>query len=66
MKREEIENLMEQIEDMKNQVDNMYFDAMSARDDFEEYSSEWDKCDRAMDMIRDAVNSLESAIDELH
>ena len=65
MRREEIENLMEQIRDMSDQISNLYYDALAERDNFEEGSEEWDKIDRAMDSIKDASDNLESAIDEL-
>lgn len=65
MKREEIDNLLEQIKDMSDAISNLYYDALAERDNFEEGSEEWDKIDRAMDSIKDASDNLESAIDEL-
>ena len=65
MRREEIENLMEQIRDMSDQISNLYYDALAERDNFEEGSEEWDKIDRAMDAIKSATDELESGRDEL-
>ena len=66
MRREEIENLIEQIKDMRDQISNLYYDALSTKNEFYEDSSEWNSVDYAMDYIRDACDSLESAIDELN
>ena len=66
MRREEIENLMEQIKDMRDQISNLYYDALDCKNEFYEDSSEWNSVDYAMDYIRDACDSLESAIDELN
>ena len=66
MRREEIENLMEQIKDMRNQISNLYYDALSTKNEFEGGSEEWFKVDYAMDYIRDACDSLENAISELN
>ena len=66
MRREEIDNLLEQIRDMRDQISNLYYDALSSKNEFEEGSEEWDKVDRAMDSIKDASGNLESAISELN
>lgn len=66
MRREEIENLMEQIKDMRDQISNLYYDALSTKNEFEGGSDEWFKVDDAMDYIKDACDNLESAIDELN
>ncbi len=65
MRREEIDNLLEQIRDMRDQISNLYYDALSSKNEFDADSEEWDKIDRAMDAIKDASDNLESAIDEL-
>ena len=65
MRREEIENLMEQIRDMRNQISNLYYDALSTKNEFEGGSEEWFKVDDAMDSIKGASDNLESAVDEL-
>ena len=65
MRREEIENLMEQIKDMRNQISNLYYDALSTENEFEGGSEEWFKVDDAMDYIKDACDNLEIVIDEL-
>ena len=56
---------MKQIKDMRDQISNLYYDALSAKNEFDTDSEEWDKIDRAMDYIKDACDNLESAIDEL-
>ena len=65
MRREEIENLMEQIRDMRNQISNLYYDALSTENEFDAGSEEWFKIDNTMDYITDACDNLESAADEL-
>ena len=65
MKREEIDNLLEQIKDMRDQISNLYYDALFAKNEFDTDSEEWEKIDNAMDCIKDASDNLESAIDEL-
>lgn len=65
MKNEEIQALLEQIKDMRDQVSYLYNDALSTRDEFDTDSEEWDKIDRAMDSIIDASDNLDSAVDEL-
>ena len=57
MRREEIKNLMEQIKDMRNQIRNLYYDALSTKNEFDTDSEEWDKIDRAMDSIKDASDN---------
>ena len=66
MRRDEIDNLLEQIKDMRDQISNLYYDALSSKNEFEEGSSEWNSVDYAMDYIRDACDNLESAIEELN
>ena len=65
MKREEIDNLLEKIKDMRDQISNLYYDALDCKNEFDTDSEEWDKIDNAMDCIRDASDNLESAVDEL-
>ena len=65
MRREEIENLMEQIKDMRNQISNLYYDALSTKNEFDAGSEEWFKVDDAMEYIMDACDNLDSAVDEL-
>lgn len=65
MRNTEIDNLLEQIKDMRGQISNLYYDALSTKNEFDAGSEEWDKIDRAMDGIKDASDDLESAIDEL-
>ena len=65
MRREEIDHVKEQIKDMMDMVSNLYYDVLGSRDEFYEDSEEWFKIDDAMDYIKDACDSLESAIDEL-
>ena len=65
MRREEIENLMEQIRDMKNQVHNLYMDALNLRAEFDVDFEEYAMIDAAMDHIDDAENDLDYGIDEL-
>ena len=66
MRNAEIDNLLEQIKDMRDQISNLYYDALSTKNEFDTDSEEWDKIDRAMDSIKDASDNLESAIDELN
>lgn len=66
MRREEIENLMEQIKDMRDQISNLYYEALDCKNEFYEDSSEWNSVDYAMDYIRDACDNPESAISELN
>ncbi len=66
MRNVEIDNLIEQIKDMRDQISNLYYDALSAKNEFDTDSEEWDKIDRAMDSIKDASDNLESAISELN
>lgn len=40
MRREEIENLMERIKDMRNQISNLYYDALSTKNEFDAGSEE--------------------------
>lgn len=56
---------MEQIKDMINQISNLYYDALSTKNEFDAGSEEWFKVDDAMDYINDACDNLESAIDEM-
>jgi len=65
MRNTEIDNLLEQIKDMRDQVSNLYNNALSTRNEFDTDSEEWDKIDRAMDSIIDASGNLDSAVDEL-
>ncbi len=65
MRNAEIDNLLEQIKDMRDQVNNLYNDALSTRNEFDTDSEEWGKIDRAMDSIIDASDNLDSAVDEL-
>ena len=65
MRNAEIDNLLEQIKDMRDQISNLYYDALSAKNEFNTDSEEWDKIDRAMDSIKDASDNLDSAVDEL-
>lgn len=66
MRNAEIDNLLEQIKDMRDQISNLYYDALSTKNEFSEDSEEWDKINSAMDSIRDASDNLESAIEELN
>lgn len=66
MRNTEIDNLLEQIKDMRDQISNLYYDALSTKNEFSEDSEEWDKINSAMDSIRDASDNLESAIEELN
>ena len=54
MRNAEIDNLLEQIKDMRDQVDHLYYDALDCKNEFYEDSSEWNSVDYAMDYIRDA------------
>ena len=65
MRREEIDNLLEQIKDMRNQISSLYYDALDCKNEFDAGSEEWFKIDDAMDYINDACDNLESAADEL-
>lgn len=65
MKREEIDNLLEQIKDMRDQISNLYYDALDCKNEFDAGSEEWFKIDRAMDAIKSAADELESGRDEL-
>lgn len=65
MRREEIENLMEKIKDMRDQISSLYYDALDCKNEFDAGSEEWFKVDDAMDYIKDASDNLESAISEL-
>lgn len=65
MKNEEIQALLEQIKDMRDQISNLYYDALSTKNEFDAGSEEWFKIDDAMDYIKDASDNLDSAIDEL-
>lgn len=66
MRNAEIDNLLEQIKDMRDQISNLYYDALSSKNEFDTDSEEWEKIDNAMDCIRDASDNLESAISELN
>lgn len=66
MEREEIDNLLEKIKDMRDQISSLYYDALDCKNEFYEDSSEWNSVDNAMDYIRDACDNLESAIEELN
>ncbi len=66
MRNTEIDNLLEQIKDMRDQISNLYYDALSAKNEFDTDSEEWDKIDNAMDYIKDASDNLEGAISELN
>ncbi len=63
---EEIRGLMDEIEDMRNQIDNLYYRALDLKNEFDDDSAEYSKIDAAMDSIRDAENELESAMNELY
>lgn len=65
MRNTEIDNLLEQIKDMRDQISNLYYNALSTKNEFDTDSEEWEKIDRAMDSIKDASDNLESAVDEL-
>ena len=56
---------MEQIRDMKNQVHNLYMDALNLRAEFDVDFEEYAMIDGAMDHIDDAENDLDYGIDEL-
>lgn len=67
-RRERLENLLEQIENVKGSVEEILSEEEDARDNFPENfmgSEAYERSDAACDSLTDAVSSLEDAISSM-
>ncbi len=63
---EEIRGLLNNIMDLKSQLNNLYMDALELRSEFDTGSPEYYAIDAAMDHIDDAETDLQYGIEELN